>query len=46
MQGWRLALVTSDARLAKATGLNLEACTAPVPHGGLKIRLYISAAQA
>lgn len=42
MQGWQLALVTSDGRLAKATGLVLTQRTAPVPHGGLKIRLYMS----
>lgn len=43
MAGWRLGLITSDARLAKATGLKLDVLTAPVPHGGLKIRLYATA---
>ncbi|KAK1548222.1 hypothetical protein Q3G72_000827 [Acer saccharum] len=46
MAGWRLALVTSDARLAKATGLKLDVLTPAVPHGGLKIRLYATAAAA
>ena len=38
-QGWRLGLITSDRKLAHATGLPLEG--GPIlPHGGLKIRLY------
>ncbi|MCC5993268.1 MAG: class I SAM-dependent RNA methyltransferase [Rhodobacteraceae bacterium] len=37
--GWQLGLVTTDARLARATGLMLEAGP-PIPHGGLKVRLY------
>ncbi|WP_273520807.1 THUMP domain-containing class I SAM-dependent RNA methyltransferase [Rhodosalinus sediminis] len=39
--GWRVGLVTSDAALARATGLSLEPGP-PVPHGGLKVRLYQS----
>ena len=38
--GWRLALVTTRAELARATGLRFTAVSAPLPHGGLKIRLY------
>lgn len=37
--GWQLGLVTTEARLARATGLPLEAGP-PIPHGGLKVRLY------
>jgi len=37
--GWRVAMVTSEPQLAKATGLNLTAGPY-VPHGGLKVRLY------
>lgn len=40
--GWRLGLVTSDPKLARATGLDLQAGP-PVPHGGLKVRLHESA---
>jgi putative N6-adenine-specific DNA methylase len=37
--GWRLAMVTADAGLARSTGLPLE--EGPVmPHGGLRLRLY------
>lgn len=41
--GWRVGLVTTDAKLAHATGLKLDA-GAPIPHGGLKVRLFQSAA--
>ncbi len=37
--GWRVAIVTSEGSLAKATGLPLEAGPY-VAHGGLKVRLY------
>jgi putative N6-adenine-specific DNA methylase len=37
--GWRVGIVTSDDGLAKATGLPLEP-SAPVAHGGLKVRLW------
>nr|WP_312527544.1 class I SAM-dependent RNA methyltransferase [Paracoccus sp. (in: a-proteobacteria)] len=37
--GWRVAIVTSEPSLAKATGLPLEAGPY-VAHGGLKVRLY------
>lgn len=39
--GWRVGLVTTEAKLAHATGLKLEG-SAPIPHGGLKIRLFQS----
>ncbi len=40
--GWRVGLVTTEAKLAHATGLKLDA-GAPIPHGGMKIRLFQSA---
>ncbi|MEO1656861.1 MAG: class I SAM-dependent RNA methyltransferase [Pseudomonadota bacterium] len=38
--GWRAAIVTSDAKLAKATGLPFKQPGPPVPHGPLRVRLY------
>ena len=38
--GWRVGLVTSEAALAKATGLPFGPPGPLVDHGGLKIRLY------
>ncbi|MBN8912098.1 MAG: class I SAM-dependent RNA methyltransferase [Rhizobiales bacterium] len=38
--GWRVGLITTDATLAKATGLPFEPPSAPVPHGGLRVTLY------
>ncbi|WP_136440782.1 THUMP domain-containing class I SAM-dependent RNA methyltransferase [Pacificoceanicola onchidii] len=38
--GWRLGMVTADGGLAKATGLTFSKVSAPIPHGGLKIKLY------
>lgn len=38
--GWRVGLVTSDGALAGATGLPFLPPGPPVPHGGLKVRLY------
>lgn len=37
--GWRLGIITTDGGLARATGLDLQVGP-PVPHGGLKVRLY------
>ena len=37
---WRVGLVTSDEALAQATKLNWVQTSAPIPHGGLKIKLY------
>ncbi len=39
-KGWRLGLVTSDAGLARATGLHFENTSPLIPHGGLRIKLY------
>lgn len=38
--GWRVGLVTSDDALAQSTKLPWIATSAPIPHGGLKIKLY------
>ncbi|MEO1471580.1 MAG: class I SAM-dependent RNA methyltransferase [Pseudomonadota bacterium] len=38
--GWRVGLVTSEAGLARATGLPFAPPGPPVPHGGLKVRLW------
>lgn len=39
-QGWRVAVVTTEESLARSTGLPFEPPGPPVPHGGLKVRLY------
>ncbi|MHA6324778.1 THUMP domain-containing class I SAM-dependent RNA methyltransferase [Roseivivax sp. CAU 1753] len=38
--GWRVALVTSEAKLARATGLPFRKPGAIVDHGGTKVRLW------
>ena len=38
--GWRVGIVTSKPQLARATGLPFGPDGPPIPHGGLKIRLY------
>ncbi len=38
--GWRVGVVTSEAGLARATGLPFQPPGPPVPLGGLKIKLY------
>jgi putative N6-adenine-specific DNA methylase len=42
--GWRVGLVTSDDNLANATGLPFSVTAEPVLHGGLRIKLYRTAA--
>jgi putative N6-adenine-specific DNA methylase len=39
-KGWRVAIVTSDKGLARATGLQFRNVSAPIPHGGLKVQLF------
>lgn len=39
-RGWRVGLMTTDNALARATGLPWLPPGPPIPHGGLKIRLY------
>ena len=41
--GWRVGLVTSEAALARATGLPFGKPAAPVLHGGLRVTLYRTA---
>lgn len=41
--GWRAGLVTTDASLARATALPFREPSPPVLHGGLKVRLYLTA---
>jgi putative N6-adenine-specific DNA methylase len=38
--GWRVGLITTDAALAKATGLPFGAPSAPIAHGGLSVQLF------
>jgi putative N6-adenine-specific DNA methylase len=42
--GWRVGLITSEPALARATLLPFLPPGAPVPHGGLRITLYQTAA--
>lgn len=42
-KGWRVGIVTSDPQLARATGLPFAEPGPYVAHGGLKIRLYLTA---
>jgi putative N6-adenine-specific DNA methylase len=42
--GWRVGLITSDASLARATGLPFAPPGPPVLHGGLRITLYKTSA--
>ncbi|WP_026147555.1 THUMP domain-containing class I SAM-dependent RNA methyltransferase [Limimaricola hongkongensis] len=39
-RGWRVGIVTSEAGLARATGLPVTPWGPPVPHGGLKVTLF------
>ncbi|QDC10362.1 class I SAM-dependent RNA methyltransferase [Oceanicola sp. D3] len=41
-EGWRVAMVTSDEKLARATGLPWEPPGPHVAHGGLKVRLWMA----
>lgn len=38
--GWRVGLITTEADLAKATGLPWLPPGPPVPHGGLRVKLW------
>lgn len=40
--GWRVALITSESSLAKATGLEWSETGPVVDHGGTKVRLYLA----
>ena len=39
-RGWRVGIVTTDAGLAKATGLPFKPSDATYAHGGLRVRLF------
>jgi putative N6-adenine-specific DNA methylase len=41
--GWRVGLVTDDASLAEATGLQFAPPAGPISHGGLRVTLYQTA---
>ncbi|MFT9067165.1 THUMP domain-containing class I SAM-dependent RNA methyltransferase [Acetobacter syzygii] len=41
--GWRVGIVTTEAKLAHVTGLPFLPPEAPVPHGGLRVSLYQTA---
>ncbi len=41
-EGWRVALITTDPALAKATGLPFKKPGGTINHGGLKISLYLT----
>ncbi|MBR0674282.1 THUMP domain-containing class I SAM-dependent RNA methyltransferase [Neoroseomonas soli] len=45
-KGWRIGLVTADPKLAHATGLPFLPPGPPVPHGGLRVTLFRTAALA
>ncbi|EHM02786.1 hypothetical protein HMPREF9946_00860 [Acetobacteraceae bacterium AT-5844] len=38
--GWRVGVITSEPKLAYATGLPFLPTSAPVPHGGLRVSLF------
>ena len=40
--GWRVGLITNSDVLAHATGLPFTAATAPITHGGLRVRLHVT----
>jgi putative N6-adenine-specific DNA methylase len=42
--GWRVGLITSEPELARGTGLPFLPTGAPVPHGGLRVTLFQTAA--
>ena len=39
-KGWRVAIITTDTSLAQSSGLPFSDTSAPIPHGGLKVRLH------
>lgn len=40
--GWRVGIITTDAVLARSTGLPFAHTGAPVLHGGLRVSLYLT----
>jgi len=43
---WTVGFVTTDSRLAQASGLAFTRSTPPLPHGGLRVKLYLREAVA
>jgi len=39
-KGWRVAIITTDSDLARTSSLPFNETSAPIPHGGLKVRLH------
>ena len=39
-KGWRVGIITSEAGLARATGLPLRPPGPPIDHGGVKVKLF------
>ena len=39
-RGWRLAVVTANPKLARSVGLRWDRVSDPIPHGGLRVRVY------
>jgi putative N6-adenine-specific DNA methylase len=42
-KGWRVAIITTDTGLARSSELPFNDISAPIPHGGLKVRLHQTA---
>lgn len=38
--GWRVGIITTESSLAQASKLPFTQTSAPIPHGGLKVRLH------
>jgi putative N6-adenine-specific DNA methylase len=38
---WTVGFVTADARLAQGSGIAFTRSSAPLPHGGLRVKLYL-----
>jgi putative N6-adenine-specific DNA methylase len=38
---WTVGFITTDERLAQASGLAFTRSTPPLPHGGLRVKLYL-----
>lgn len=40
LRGWRLGMVTANPQLARHVGLRWDRVSDPIPHGGLRVRIY------
>ena len=43
---WTVGFITTDERLAQASGLAFTRSSPPLPHGGLRVKLYLREAAA